>query len=214
MKEYALSDLQDLLRELKPEDLEPISDHEFFKYFDGDKVFPGDLTLDGHFYFGDGDLVVLGDLTIAGTLSSDETGFLIVLGDLQARDLYAEGMLLVTGDASIKDVTFGFYEAGITCLEGRTTGQVVMMGYHHFEIADPHFEHFFEFDHYEALNEGESSRFTGIELSTIDTLKDVFTPRAFDTVAHLIGVAEEEDEDLSPWSAAFLEEGALKNPSS
>lgn len=186
-------------RDGKKEDIELIHDEDIRDCCDADeaRVVDGDLSIDGHFDFSNGTLIVRGSLTVAGTLSSDETGTMVVTGKLVAKNLFAEGNLEVQGGSEVREVTFGFYEAGITSLEGETRGQVYLAGNHSFEIADPKFEHTFEFSNFGGLDEG-----------TEEQLKALLTDNGFEVVAPIVGLAESESEDY--WSAKFLDDGILR----
>lgn len=197
MKTFSQETFEKSLRAATEADLAIAADEDIAGCIDEGEiqVFEGDLDVDGHFYFGD--LIVTGKMTVAGTLSSDETGTLIVGGDLVCQNLFMEGNLDVVGTAEIKEVAYGFYEAGITNIPN-LKGNILILGNHSFEADYDSFKHPFVFSNFDTLKPDEEKK-----------LKLLITDEAFEILSPLIGIGESDDDAY--WHSAFLKNGILRS---
>lgn len=99
----------------------------------------GDLALD---FDGDDDspdgTIVDGDLEVAGSIvnrSGDSGPFLLVTGNLRAKNLIAGGAeIVVLGDLIVDDVIFGFYNHGSVTVHGTTRAKAIISEYHAFDL--------------------------------------------------------------------------------
>src|SRR5262249_28667540 len=99
---------EDILDRIEDEDIQDCIDSEEAVMHDGDLALDGELSL-----YDQGVLIVNGDLTVSESVMTDETATLIVTGNLKCRHLYLEGNLEIQGDANVRGVIYGFYEAGM-----------------------------------------------------------------------------------------------------
>ncbi|MFJ2101476.1 hypothetical protein ACIOHR_30365 [Streptomyces anulatus] len=101
------------------------------------RLYAADLTLDGDLVSqppGDWNpcnMIVAGDLTVGGDLSWSSYGggcFLLVTGDLRARNIFVAGEpnVVVRGDLTASNGVFGHDNYGILVVCGRTTARVVI----------------------------------------------------------------------------------------
>jgi hypothetical protein len=149
------------------------------------RVHEGNLSIDGHYAGDGGRLLVQGDLRATGTVSLNETGTLIVTGQLHCKNLHCEGDLEVQGDVVVEETIFGFYEAGITYFHGAVKAKLFLEGNHAFEYArkkvqvDAHLK----FDNYDSMK--KSSRVQALQVLSDEAIK---------ALGSLIGLGEEDDE--------------------
>ena len=100
----------------------------------------GDLALD--FDFDDDDnpdgTIVDGDLEVTGSIvnrDSDRGPFLLVSGDVRAKNLIAGGAeIVILGDLIVDDVIFGFYNHGTITVHGTTRAKAIITEYHAFDL--------------------------------------------------------------------------------
>ncbi|WP_189281999.1 hypothetical protein [Streptomyces atratus] len=76
-------------------------------------------------------VIVAGDLTVSGDLSWSSYGggcFLLVTGDLRARNIFVAGEpnVVVRGDLTVSNGVFGHDNYGILVVCGRTTARIVI----------------------------------------------------------------------------------------
>ncbi len=114
----------------------------------------GDLRVDGDLRITGGVLVVNGDLAVTGGVSTDESGTLVVTGDLSCHHLYLEGNLEVRGALTVHSVLFGFYEAGISRVHGTACARIALIGDHDWECDDEEFRIQARFSSYHKLENG------------------------------------------------------------
>jgi hypothetical protein len=82
--------------------------------------------------------IVDGDLEVAGTIvnrNSDSGPFLLVTGNLRAKNLVAGGSeIVVLGDLIVDGVIFGFYNHGSITVYGATRAKAIITEYHAFDL--------------------------------------------------------------------------------
>ena len=99
----------------------------------------GDLSLD---FDGEADTpdgtIVDGDLEVTGTIvnrDSDAGPFLLVTGNLRAKNLVAGGSeIVVLGDLIVDEVIFGYYNHGSITVHGATRAKAIITEYHSFDL--------------------------------------------------------------------------------
>lgn len=195
-KDFNVENIDDQLREGTPEDIAKIVDEDIRDCIGDLKVHDGDLHIKGHFDYSDASTLVSGNLIVDGTLSGDETGVLAVTGKLTCKNLFMEGSLCAE-EADIKEVAFGFYEAGITSIRN-LRGKLLLLGNHCFESEDDGFEHVFQFSNYGGLEKGDAGE-----------LKGLLSDEGHTAVANIVGLSEDDDDEKC-WSAGFMDEGILR----
>lgn len=175
----------DALPEATAAQLKLIKDPELQEYSYDVVVHEGDLTVDGGLGWYDGTLLVIGNVTVNGDVETDETGGLIITGNLSCHNIYLEGNFEVQGDVQATGVIYGFYEAGISKFFGKTSARMCLLGNHCVDIYGPKdFEVYGLFDNYSELVEGDA-----------DAIRQVVGDANFRELAEMIGVSEEEAED-------------------
>ncbi|NTX40424.1 MULTISPECIES: hypothetical protein [unclassified Myxococcus] len=187
MKEQTLQSLKPKLRPVKDEDLEQIGDEDIAGVLGDDSwVHEGDLVIEGDLSVTEGALLVLGDLTVSGEVTTDETGTLAVMGQLKAHHLYLEGNLEVHGDATLSGVVYGFYEAGISRVYGKTTAKLGLIGNHDWSCDSEHYEVSGRFSNFHKLMEGDP-----------EAIRKLVGDKEFAQLARMLGVTKEEAEGSS-----------------
>ena len=82
--------------------------------------------------------IVDGDLEVTGTIvnrNSDSGPFLLVTGDLRAKNLVTGGAeIVVLGDLIVDGVIFGFYNHGSITVHGATRAKAIITEYHSFDL--------------------------------------------------------------------------------
>jgi hypothetical protein len=147
----------------------------------------GDLAVDGNFAPGSGrQLIVDGNLTVTGWVATDETETLVVTGDLTCQHLYLEGNFEVQGNVTATGLVYGFYEAGISFVYGRTTARIGLIGNHAWECDDEQYDVVGKFSNYHQLEEGDPK-----------TLRTALGDRVFNALAPLMGISEAAENDES-----------------
>ncbi|MEU2254872.1 polymer-forming cytoskeletal protein [Nocardia xishanensis] len=177
-------------------DLEKILDEDIRDCLDDDtKVHRGDLRIDGDLDIDNGALIVIGNLSATGSIATDETGSLIVTGSVECRHLYLEGNLEIQGNATMRGVVYGFYEAGISGVYGTTKAKVGLIGNHCWECQDEEYEVGGTFSNFHA------GSFTGDP----EALRRVVGERAFQGLGLLLGLSQEEpNERNSAWGLSLF----------
>lgn len=141
----------------------------------------GDVELD-EVDLGDGEaVIVLGDLRVKGSIATDETATLIVKGNLTGRHLFLEGNLEVHGNATLRGVVYGFYEAGLSYVYGRTTAKAAVIGNHCWECDDEAYEIDVRFSNHRAVNSGDPEK-----------LRALMGDAAFKKIERLLGLTKED----------------------
>jgi len=185
MTEHNLETLKDshALKQATPEQIEAaVRDEDIRSCIDEAWVHEGDLVLDGDLgLYGGAVLIVDGDLTLTGSAATDETATLVVTKNLTGRHLFLEGNLEVHGDAKLRGVVYGFYEAGVSFVYGSTTAKVGLFGNHCWECDDEHYEVDVRFSNYRALRSGDA-----------EALRALMGDDDFRKIAKLIGVSDED----------------------
>ncbi|MFF3788073.1 hypothetical protein [Streptomyces sp. NPDC001933] len=102
------------------------------------RLYPTGLTVDGDLVsrppvidWNPCNMIVAGDLTVDGDLSMSSYGggcFLLVTGDLRARNIFVAGEpnVVVRGDLTVSNGVFGQDNYGILVVCGRTTARIVI----------------------------------------------------------------------------------------
>ncbi|HEY1960649.1 MAG TPA: hypothetical protein VGH28_33790 [Polyangiaceae bacterium] len=161
---------------------EAISDEDIRGCVDEASIRDGDLKIDGDLSLYDGKVVIVtGNLEVKGNVATDETATLVVGGNLTARHLFLEGNLEVHGNATLRGVVYGFYEAGISHVHGRTTAQIAVIGNHSWECEDERYELDVRFSNFSKLRKGDPDR-----------LRALMGDDGFRKIAKLIGASNEE----------------------
>ncbi|WP_342381558.1 polymer-forming cytoskeletal protein [Myxococcus stipitatus] len=185
MKKHSLKSLKKQLRKATDEDLEQIQDEDIQDCLDeGVLVHEGDLTVSGDLDINSGALLVLGNLTVSGEVTTDETGTLVVTGNLQGRHLYLEGNLEIQGKATLSGVVYGFYEAGISRVYGRTTAKLGLIGNHDWACDDEKFKVSGRFSNFSELEEGDP-----------EAIRKLVGDKEFAQLKSMLGLAGEDDEE-------------------
>lgn len=133
--------LQDAVLLSEKEALEqlPLKSHlnswgDEIRLLDGDVVVDGDLELDEV-----PDIWVRGDLKVKGSvcnIEGDYGPFLVVEGDLQAKNLIGGGSeIQILGNARITNTIYGHYNHGILEIGGDVTAKAVICDDHHLDIG-------------------------------------------------------------------------------
>jgi hypothetical protein len=82
--------------------------------------------------------IVDGDLEVSGTIvnrNSDSGPFLLVTGNLRAKNLVSGGSeIVVLGDLIVDGVVFGFYNHGSITVYGATRAKAIITEYHAFDL--------------------------------------------------------------------------------
>lgn len=121
-------------------------------------VVAGDIAIEGELSLYDGDvLVVTGSVDVTGDVLTDETATLVVRGDLRAQHLYLEGNLEIHGDATLRGVVYGFYEAGISRVYGTTCARLGLIGDHDWACDREAFEVTLRFANNSRVRSGDPS---------------------------------------------------------
>ncbi|MFY2560871.1 hypothetical protein ACN469_24915 [Corallococcus terminator] len=187
MDAQTLKSLKTKLRPVKDEDLEQIRDEDIAGVLGDDSwVHEGDLVIEGNLSVTEGGLLVLGDLTVSGEVTTDETGTLAVTGQLKAHHLYLEGNLEVHGDATLRGVVYGFYEAGISRVHGKTTAKLGLIGNHDWSCDSEHYEVVGRFSNHSKLVEGDP-----------EAIRKLVGDKEFAQLARMLGVSKDEPEGKS-----------------
>jgi hypothetical protein len=163
------------------------------------RAFDGDLTIEGDYSGSGARLIVHGDLTVSGTLSLDETGTLIVTGDVRCRNLHCEGDLEIQGDVIAEETIFGFYEAGITFFDGTIKAPLFLEGNHSFEYDD---------DQLEVKTHLKFDNFRGLSQGTAEQARAVLSDEAFALLGEMLGLSEEDAE--GEYGPLLREKGFLR----
>jgi hypothetical protein len=106
----------------------------------GNSRVPGDLALDFDSDDADGPdgTIVDGDLEVTGSIinrNSDHGPFLLVTGNLRAKNLVAGGAeIVVLGDLIVDEVIFGYYNHGKITVHGATRAKAIITEYHAFDL--------------------------------------------------------------------------------
>ncbi|MBN8468841.1 hypothetical protein JYJ95_20260 [Corallococcus exiguus] len=161
-------------------------------------VHEGDLTLDGELSVNNGALAVRGNLTVSESVATDETGTIVVTGDLACRHLYLEGNLEVQGSANVRGVVYGFYEAGISRVVGTTKARIGLFGNHDWECEDENYETLARFSNNHELHEGDP-----------EALRKALGEKAFAGLGRMMGLREEEAPEAAnnaAWGLALLKD--------
>ena len=153
----------------------------------------GDLVLDGDLALSSCRLIVTGSLEVTGSVSTDETATLVVLGNLTCRHLYLEGNLEVQGNATIKSVLYGFYEAGISRVHGTTSARIGLLGNHDWECDDEQFEVAARFDNNRKLHDGDPIQ-----------LRAALGDRAFEGLSHMMGLSQTRPPGNAAWGLGLF----------
>jgi len=196
--------LNDRLGDATEEHLELITDEDVRGCVDGGRVFDGDLELDGSLSLHSGQtLIVTGNLIVSGSVATDETATLVVGKDLRARHLYLEGNLVVNGDATLRGVVYGFYEAGISRVNGSTTAKIGLLGNHDWESNGETYEIGATFSNHHQGN----CKFTS---GDADQLRAALGDDGFAAIAKLLGLGTDDPpEGNAAWGLApFAKVGA------
>jgi hypothetical protein len=108
--------------------------------FRGRSRVAGDLALDFDNDDADGPdgTIVDGDLEVTGSIinrNSDAGPFLLVTGNLHAKNLVAGGAeIVVLGDLIVDEVIFGYYNHGSITVHGATRAKAIITEYHAFDL--------------------------------------------------------------------------------
>jgi hypothetical protein len=104
----------------------------------GSSRVPGDLSLDLDDEDGCDGTIIDGDLRVRGTVvnrESERGSFLLVTGDLRARNLIAGGAeIVVLGDLIVDEVIFGYESYGSVTVHGATRAKAIITAYHAFDL--------------------------------------------------------------------------------
>jgi hypothetical protein len=97
------------------------------------RLYDGDLVLDElHLAAGGPSLFVRGNLAVSGLIEQEfRGGFLVVLGDLAARDLVTTAQIVVTGDLSVSGTLFGNCTNYPTSVLGKTSAKTLVSAKEH-----------------------------------------------------------------------------------
>lgn len=178
---------------------EIVQDEDISDCLDDDVwIHEGDLTLDGELSVTEGALLVRGNLTVSESVSTDETGTIIVTGDLACRHLYLEGNLEVQGNASVRGVVYGFYEAGCSRVMGTMKARIGLFGNHDWECDDEAYETSARFSNNHELHEGEP-----------EALRKALGEKAFAGLGRMMGLRKDdapEAADNAAWGLALLKD--------
>jgi hypothetical protein len=170
-----------------PDAASKIRDKDIRSCLNGDVfLHQGDLTIDGNFAPGRTELIVDGNLTVTGWVATDETETLVVTGDLTCQHLYLEGNFEVQGNVTATGLVYGFYEAGMSLVYGRTTARIGLFGNHVWECEDEQYEVVGKFSNYDEFEEGDP-----------ETLRAALGDRVFNELAPLMGIREAAEDDES-----------------
>ncbi len=191
------------LGEATEEHLELVTDEDIRACVGEARVFEGDLELDGNLSLHSGQaLIVTGNLVVTGSVATDETATLVVGKDLRARHLYLEGNLVVGRDATLSGAVYGFYEAGISRVNGTTRAKIGLIGNHDWECPNEIYEIGAMFSNYHAGH---------CEFSSGDAaqLRAALGDEGFRKLGKMLGLGTEEPEDgNAAWGlSAFAEVG-------
>lgn len=174
-------------REGEDDDLETIHNDDWRDAVDvGElRVFEGDLTVHGDFDSSNGAMLVKGNLSVTGVLGLDETGSLIVTGNLHCCNLSCEGNLEIQGDVIVDEAIFGYYEAGITFFDGKVRAKLFLEGNHAFEYQPDHLDvgTHIGFDNHQGLNRG-----------TKEEAESILSDDALKALGRLMGLTEKDPE--------------------
>jgi hypothetical protein len=163
------------------------------------RAYDGDLTIEGDYSGSGARLIVHGNLTVGGTLGLDETGTLIVTGDVRCRNLHCEGDLEIQGDLTVEETIFGFYEAGITFFNGTIRAALFLQGNHSFEYDD---------DQLEVKTHLKFDNFRGLSQGTAEQARAALSDEAFALLGELLGLSEEDAE--GEYGPLLREKGYLR----
>jgi hypothetical protein len=167
---------------------EAISDEDIRGCIDEAFIHDGDLSLDGDLaLFNGGVLIVTGNLAVSGNIATDETGTLIVGKNLTGRHLYLEGNLEVHGDATLRGVVYGFYEAGMSFVHGVTKAKIGLFGNHSWEPGEE--------EDYKIHANFANFRECKFKRGNAEALRKELGDRGFTDVARMLGLSEEEPPD-------------------
>lgn len=155
-------------------------------------VHVGDLTLEGDLALSAGTLVVLGNLSVTEAVQTDETATLVVTGNVACRHVFLEGNLDVEGNLDARGVIYGFYEAGESCVHGRTKARVGLFGNHDWECEDEEYEVVARFSNYHQLDEGDPK-----------VLEATLGAKAFEGLSALMGIGKSPDSN-DAWGLKLL----------
>lgn len=98
------------------------------------RIHRGDLVLDELHLDGEcPTLVIEGDLIVAGTIIQEfRAGFLIVLGDVRAKNIMTTALIFVTGDLTVEDTICGNCTNYSTDVLGKTKASVLISAKEHY----------------------------------------------------------------------------------
>lgn len=98
------------------------------------RIHRGDLSVDElHLDAECPTLVVEGDLRVAGTIVQEfRAGFLIVLGNVEAKNIVTTALIFVTGDLSVEDTICGNCTNYSTDVLGKTKARVLISAKEHY----------------------------------------------------------------------------------
>ena len=169
--------------------LELVADEDIRGCVDEAMVFEGDLTLEGDLDLNSGAvLIVTGNLVCSGSVVTDETATLIVGKNLRARHLYLEGNLEVHGDATLRGVVYGFYEAGISRVYGTTRAAIGLLGNHDWESEAEEYEIGAQFSNH---SQGHCKFSSG----DAEALRTAMGDDGFAMIARMLGLSAAEPAD-------------------
>jgi cytoskeletal protein CcmA (bactofilin family) len=200
MKTHSLKSLQEneVVQEADEDVGELVQDEDIRDSLGAVWVHEGDLTLDGELSVKGGALLVRGNLTVSESVATDETGTVLVTGDLTCRHLYLEGNLEVQGNANVRGVVYGFYEAGISRVLGTMKARIGLFGNHDWECEDEAYEVRARFSNYRALHEGNP-----------EALRKALGEKAFAGLGQMMGLREDaapEAANNAAWGLALLKD--------
>ncbi len=98
------------------------------------RLHDGDLELDElHLRAGEPSLFVRGNLTVRGLIQQDfGAGFLVVFGDIDARDIASTAMIFAAGDLTVGGTLFGNSTNFMTIVLGQTRATTVVSAKEHY----------------------------------------------------------------------------------
>jgi hypothetical protein len=98
------------------------------------RLHEGDLVLDAlHLQPGGPSLFVRGNLTVDGLIQQEfRAGFLVVFGDLRARDIATTAQVVVTGDLTVEGTLFGNCTNYLTTVLGKTRAKALVSAKEHY----------------------------------------------------------------------------------
>jgi len=161
------------------------------------RVHEGNLGIDGDFDASGESLLVRGNLVVRGTLGLDETGTLVVTGDLEAENVALEGNLEIQGDTRVTGTIFGFYEGGVSHFMGAMRARLLLIGNHALEYEEDNLEvaHHLSFRNFQELDEAGTAM-----------AKRVLSGEAYAQLGSLIGATSEEDGPSTDGLSKLLRE--------